>query len=252
MKISNYCILRYHEVNVLSLIKSKLKKLGAKFSTTKEPDQREMVEDFITDLKSITVSIGDLVENLGDEFEKQVVEDRGLVEKTLLKLPSFLQPVKLKEEEKERKKISSVKSRIYTLNTSLDEIESGLINVPLNQEEMGQRIYDVAFPGQELTEANITAIEERFQEIEKSFFESIQQVNQQMSVITETLTQISDKLSNQGVVLDNMDVKLDRVETKVDQAKVTLEKISTKLTQNKILLAFLLGAVVILLAVVFL
>ena len=71
----------------LSLLKSKLKKLGAKFSSTKEPDQREMVENFITDLKSITVSIGDLVENMGDEFEKQVVEDRRLIDKTLLKLP---------------------------------------------------------------------------------------------------------------------------------------------------------------------
>ena len=239
-------------LNPLSLIKSKLKKLGSKFSSTKEPDQREMVENFITDLKTITVSIGDLVENLGDEFEKQVIEDRGLIDKTLLKLPSFLQPVKLKESEKERKKLTGVKSRIYNLNASLDQIESGLINVPLTQEEMGQRIYEVAYPGQELTEENISAIEARFQEIEKSFFDSIQQVNQQMSVITEALTQISEKLGDQGVVLENMDVKLDRVETKVDQAKVTLEKISTKLTQNKILLAFLLGAVVILLAVVFL
>ena len=235
----------------MSLLKSKLKKLGAKFSSTKEPDQREMVENFITDLKTITVSIGDLVENLGGEFEKQVVEDRGLIDKTLLKLPGFLQPIKLKESEKERKKISDVKSRIYTLNSSLDDIETSLTSVPLTQEELGQRIYEVAYPGQELSEANIDAIEERFQEIEKSFFESIQQVNQQMAVITEAVTQISDKLSAQGVVLDNMDVKLDRVETKIDQARVTLEKISTKLTQNKILLAFLLGAVIILLAVVF-
>lgn len=235
----------------LSLLKSKLKKLGAKFSSTKEPDQREMVENFITDLKSITVSIGDLVENMGDEFEKQVVEDRRLIDKTLLKLPSFLQPVKLKESEKDRKKISMVRSRIYSLNASLDKIETGLTNVPLTQEELGQRIYEVAYPGQELSEANINAIEERFQEIEKSFFDSIQQVNQQMAVITEALTQISEKLNTQGVVLENMDVKLDRVETKVDQAKVTLEKISTKLTQNRVLLAFLLGAVIILLAVVF-
>ena len=234
----------------MSLIKTKLKQLGSKFSAPKEPDQREMVTDFIEDLKTITTSIEDLVENLGDEFEKQVVEDRGLVEKTLLKLPSFLQPVKLKEEEKDRKKLTTVKSRIYNLNTSLDQLETGLTNIPLTQEEMGQRIYEVAYPGQKLSEENISAIEERFQEIEKSFFDSIQQVNQQMAVITEALTQISDKLSNQGVVLDNMDVKLDRVETKVDQAKVTLEKISTKLTQNKVLLAFLLGAVVVLLAVV--
>jgi hypothetical protein len=234
----------------LSLIKSKLKKLGSKFSASKEPDQREMVEHFISDLKTITTSIGDLVENLGDEFDKQVLEDRSLIEKTLLKFPSFFQPLKLKEEEKERKKLSTVKSRIYTLNASLDQLETGLTDIPLTQEEMGKRIYEVAYPGQELSEKNLTAIEERFQEIEKSFFESLQQVNQQMAFITETVTQISDKLSNQGVVLENMDVKLDRVETKVDQAKVTLEKISTKLTQNKVLLAFLLGAVVILLAVI--
>lgn len=236
----------------MSLLKSKLKKLGAKFSSTKEPDQREMVDNFITDLKTITVSIGDLVENLGDEFEKQVVEERGFLEKTLVKLPSFLQPIRIKESEKDRKNLTDVKSRIYNLNASLDQIESGLTNIPLTQEEMGQRIYEVAYPGQELTEANITAIEQRFQEIERSFFDSIQQVNQQMAVITEALTHITEKLSDQGVVLENMDVKLDRVETKVDQAKVTLEKISTKLTQNKILLAFLLGAVIILLAVVFL
>ena len=233
----------------MSSIKSKLKKLGSKFTTTKEPDQREMVTTFIGDLKTITTSIEDLVETLGDEFEKQVVQDRGLIDKTLLKLPQFLQPIKLKESEQERKKITNVKSRIYELNTSLDKVEAGLTNIPLTQEEMGKRIYEVAYPGQELSEENITAIEERFQEIEKSFYDSIQQVNQQMAVITEALTQISDKLGNQGVVLEYMDVKLDRVETKVDQAKVTLEKISTKLTQNKVLFAFLLGAVVILIAV---
>lgn len=234
----------------MSLIKSKLKKLGSKFSSPKEPDQRELVTNFIGDLKTITVSIEDLVENLGDEFEKQVVQDRGIIDKTLLKLPKFLQPIKLKESEQERKKLTTVKKRIYDLNTSLDQVEVGLTKIPLTQEEMGQRIYEVAYPGQELSEANIEAIEERFQEIEKSFFDSIQQVNQQMAVITEALTQISDKLGNQGVVLETMDIKLDRVETKIDQAKITLEKISTKLSQNKVLLAFLLGAVVILLAVV--
>ena len=97
----------------MSSIKSKLKKLGSKFTTTKEPDQREMVTTFIGDLKTITTSIEDLVETLGDEFEKQVVQDRGLIDKTLLKLPQFLQPIKLKESEQERKKITNEKTRIY-------------------------------------------------------------------------------------------------------------------------------------------
>jgi DNA repair exonuclease SbcCD ATPase subunit len=229
------------------MIKSKLKQLGSKFKKTKEPDQREMVETFISDLKVITTSIGDVVENIDEQFKEQVVKERSLIEKTLLKFPSFLQPAKLKGEESERKNLNSVKNRIYSLNASLEQIEEGLTSVPLTQEEMGQRIYEVAYPGQKLSEENITAIEERFQEIEKNFFESLEQVNSQMALITETLTTISDKLSNQGVVLENIDVKLDRVETKVDQARLLLEKISAKLSQNRVLLAFLLGAVVILL-----
>ena len=212
-----------------------------------------MVEIFLTDLKGITTSIGDLVESLDEKFEEEVVKERSIIQKSILKLPGFLQPAKLKEEEMDRKSLSTVKNRVITLNASLDQIEEGLTTVPLTQEEMGKRIYEVAYPGQELTEKNINAIEERFQEIEKNFFASLEQVNNQMATITETLTVISDKLSDQGIVLENMDVKLDRVETKVDQARLMLEKISAKLSQNRVLLAFLLGAIVILLgAIIFL
>lgn len=231
----------------MSILKKKIKQLGSKFKHSKEPDQREIVNNFISDLKVITTSIGDLVENLDEQFEDQVIKERSLIQKTLLKLPAFLQPVKLKEEEADKKNLTVVKQRIITLNTSLEHIEEGLTSVPLTHEEMGKRIYEVAYPGQEINEENITVIEERFQEIEKSFFESLQQVNTQMSLITDTLTNISDKLGDQGIVLEGIDIKLDRVETKVDQARITLEKISAKLSQNRALLAFLLGAVVILL-----
>lgn len=230
----------------MSVVTSKLKRLGARLRPTKEPDQREVVEHFIADLKGITTSIADLVEDLGEEYEEQVIKERSTIQKTMARLPGFLQPASLREEEQERRKLSSVKTRVITLNASLDQIEEAMTDVPLTQEEVGRRIYEVAYPGQELTEANLSELEGRINEIEQSFFASLEAINTQMATLTQTLTQISEKLNDQGVVLERMDDKLDRVETKVDQARVTLEKISNKLTQNKVLLAFLLGAVVVL------
>ena len=142
--------------------------------------------------------------------------------------------------------MSDVKNRIITLNTLLDQVEGCLVDVPLGPEEVGRRIYEVAYPGQEVSEENLTQLETRMEELEQSFFGSLDAINTQMAVLTQTLTQISDKLNDQGVVLNHMDDKLDRVETKIDQARVTLEKISTKLSQNRVILAFLLGAIVIL------
>lgn len=230
----------------MSLVKSKLKALGSKLHLTKQPDQRDIIQNFFQDLRTVAGSIEELVEDLGEEFENQVIKERSRIEKTFAKLPSFLQPSKIKESEHERKKLSSVSSRVHHLSTSLDQIEEVMVEIPLTEEEVGKRIYEVAYPGQEISEENIDNIETRFQELESKFFDSLKVMQEQMHTVMSALTQISEKLSDQGVVLKQMDDKLDRVETKIDLARITLEKISKKLTQNKVILAFLLGAVIIL------
>lgn len=233
------------------MIKSRLKALGQKVFPSQEPDQREQVKDFLVDLKELTTSIETLLDDVSEQFNTQVVEKRGLMQKTLVKLPTIFQSKDLKKEQDQSKEFSTVKSRIHNINVSIDKVEELFEQVP-TQEELGQRVYELAYPGEQVTEKRLEEIELRFKEMEEKFFDSVKAVTDQMKTITLSLTKISDQLEEQGIVVNNIDMKLDRVETKMDKALVTLDKISKKITQNKLLIAFLAGVVIFALAVLFL
>jgi hypothetical protein len=49
-------------------------------------------------------------------------------------------------------------------------------------------------------------------------------------------------METQGVTLTGIDQKLDRVESKLSKAEKSLRDISKKMTQNRVLLAFLGGS----------
>lgn len=236
----------------MSLIKSKLRVLGEKLHPAKEPDQHEQVTQFLDDLRDLTESVENLLDDISDQFDKQVIEPRSSIQKTLTKLPAFLQPKQIKKENSQSSEFKLIKSKIHNLNASVDQIEDVFEKMP-REEEIGQRIYELSYPGEKTIDSEkLDLLEQRLHEMETQFFDSIAKITEQMGVITNTLSSISENLNEQGVVINSIDVKIDRVETKVDQAKVTLEKISKKVTENKLLLAFIAGVIVFAIAVLIL
>ena len=236
----------------MSLIKSKLRVLGEKLRPTKEPDQHEQVKQFLADLRDVTESVESLLDDISDQFEKQVIEPRSSLQKILTKLPPFLQPKQVKKENSQSSEFQIIKSKIHNLNVSVDQIEDIFEKMP-REEEIGQRIYELSYPGEQSVDPEkLYLLEQRLHEMETLFFDSLTKITEQMGTITQTLTTISEILNEQGIVINSIDVKIDRVETKVDQAKVTLEKISKKVTENKLLLAFIAGVIVFAIAVLIL
>ncbi len=233
------------------MIKSKLRALGEKIRPNKEPDQTQQVKEFLEDLKDLTGSIEVLLDDVSDQYDTQVLDDRPFIQKTLSKLPSIFQSSEVKQQNTQSKELRTVKSRVHNITLSIDKIEDLFETMP-SQEEAGKRVYELAYPGQEITTGRIEEIESRFKEMEEKFIDSVKTVTDQMQNITGSLTRISDQLEEQGIVVNNIDVKLDRVETKMDKAMVTLDKISKKISQNKVLLAFIAGVLVFALAVLFL
>ncbi len=233
------------------MIKNKLRALGEKIRPNKEPDQIHQVKEFLEDLKDLTSSIEFLLDDVSEQYDTQVLDERPFFKKTLAKLPSFLQSSEVKKQNTQSKELQTVKSRVHNITLSIDKIEDLFESMP-SQEEAGKRVYELAYPGEEITVSRIEEIESRFKEMEEKFIESVKTVTDQMQTITSSLTKISDQLEEQGIVVNNIDVKLDRVETKMDKAMVTLDKISKKISQNKVLLAFIAGVLVFALAVLFL
>lgn len=202
-------------------------------------------------MKEVTGSVETLLEDVSGQFREQVVANRSLVQKTFSKMPAFLQPANIKSQNKQTDDFKQIKAKIHALNTSIDDIEETFEVIP-SQEEMAKRVYSLANPGEPLTENKLEEIEKRFQEMEKNFLDSMQTITGQMDKLTQTLSAISEKLEEQGVVINNIDVKMDRIETNMEKMKGLLEKISSKITQNKLLLAFIAGAVIIALLVMIL
>jgi methyl-accepting chemotaxis protein len=229
------------------MIKSRLRALGEKIRPNKEPDQQEQVKEFLGDLKELTGSVEVLLDDVSDQFEGQIMSKRPLIQKTLGKLPQFLQTKEVKEQNTQSNEFRSVKSRIHEINLSIDKVEEMFETIP-SQEEVAKRVYELTYPGEEVTIKRIDEIESRFKEMEERFIESVKTVTDQMQNITSSLTRLTELTEEQGVVVNNIDIKLDRVETKMDKAIATLDKISRKISQNKLLLAFIAGVLVIALA----
>jgi hypothetical protein len=229
------------------MIRNRLRDLGEKIRPKKEPDQQQQVKEFLGDLKDLTESVEILLDDVSTQFEDQVISKRPLIQKTISKLPKFLQPIEVKQQNSQSKEFSSVKSRIHDINLSIDKVEDIFETIP-SQEEVAKRVYELSYPGEEVTEKRIDEIEIRFKEMEEKFIDSVKSLTDQMQTITNSLTRLTELTEEQGVVVNNIDIKLDRVETKMDKAIATLEKISRKISQNKLLLAFIAGVVVLALA----
>lgn len=231
------------------------KRLGKWLKKTEEPSEKELIVDFIHDLESVLKSMEEMSDDISDGYSDQVVEKRTFSSKILASMPKFMQPNRIRQQNEKSEEISEAKHKMQLLRGTLANISESVESmdlkaVPPASDEMGNRIYELAYPGEAVTSQNVGTLEERLQILENSFLTSMDQLNAQMNQISQSLTTLTQRLDEQGIKIDKIDEKITEVDTKLQKVQSTLGKISRKLTQNRTLLALLAGSVIALIIVV--
>ncbi|NHJ01974.1 MAG: hypothetical protein EAX86_07495 [Candidatus Heimdallarchaeota archaeon] len=235
----------------MSVITKRLEKWLKKPS---EPTEKEMIMDFIGDLDTILETMEDMADDMHSGYSDQVIKQRSLSTKIASSLPKFLQPVQIKRQNEKIKEILTTKQKMRHLRETLSGIGSSIETMDLKasppETHLGNRIYEIAYPGEAITSQNVGTLEERLQILENSFLTSMDQMNNQIQQISQNLATLTQRLDEQGVKIDKIDTKITAVDDKLKNVQATLIKISRKLTQNRTLLALLAGSVIALVIVI--
>ena len=231
------------------------KHLGKWLKKPAEPSEKEMIVDFIQDLEGVLGSMENMAEDIFHGYSDQIVNKRNFTSKITSSLPKFLQPGRIRQQNEKLNEIQETKRKMHLLKDTLGNISESIESMdlraaPIANDEIGNRIYELAYPGESVTSQNVGTLEERLKILENSFLTSMDQMNAQMTQISENLTTLTQRLNEQGVKLDKIDEKITEVDTKLQKVQSTLGKISRKLTQNRTLLVLLAGSVIALIVVI--
>ncbi|MFX0014228.1 MAG: hypothetical protein ACFFB2_07035 [Promethearchaeota archaeon] len=231
------------------------KKLGKWFKKTEEPSEKELIVGFIHDLESVLESMEEMADDISGGYSEQVMKKRSLSAKVLASMPTFLQPSHVRKQNEKVTEIKETKRKMQFLRGTLASIGESIESMDLQaappaSDEMGNRIYELAYPGEAISSQNVGTLEERLQILENSFLTSMDQMNAQLNQISQNLTTLTKRLDEQGVKIDKIDEKITEVDSKLQKVQSTLGKISRKLTQNRTLLALLAGSVIALVIVI--
>ncbi len=225
------------------------------FKKPAEPTEKEMIKDFIQELDSVLMSMEEMTEDMTNGFSNQVIQRRPLSTKLMTYLPKFMQSKNTRSQNEKLIELKNTKQKMHTLRGTLSKIDESVDSMdlhaaPLEGEEVGNRIYELAYPGEAITSSKVGTLEERLQMLENSFLASMDQINGQMNQISSNLLTLTQRLEEQGVKIDRIDEKITDVQSKLQKIQSTLAKISRKLTQNRTLLALLVGSVIALVIVI--
>lgn len=231
------------------------KRLGKWFKKTEEPSEKELIVGFIHDLESVLESMEEISDDVSNGYSSQVVQKRTFSSKILASMPKFMQPNRIRQQNEKTTEIKETKRRMQLLRGTLSDISESIESMDLRaappaSDEMGNRIYELAYPGEAVTSQNVSTLEEKLQILENSFLTSMNEMNENMNQISQSLKTLTQRLDEQGIKIDKIDEKITEVDTKLQKVQSTLGKISRKLTQNRTLLALLAGSVIALVIVI--
>ncbi|MFX0150556.1 MAG: hypothetical protein ACFFAJ_07260 [Candidatus Hodarchaeota archaeon] len=231
------------------------KRLGKWFKKPTEPTEKELIKNFIEDLESVLESMETMTDDISQGFTSQVVQKRSLGTKILSSMPKIIQPShvrlqneKITEMQEAKRKMKLLRGTLANISESIETMD--IRATPAKNAEFGNRIYELAYPGEAISTKNVGTLEERLQILENSFLTSMDQMNAQMNQISQNLATLAQRLDQQGVKIDRIDEKITEVDSKLIKVQSTLGKISRKLTQNRTLLALLAGSVIALVIVI--
>ncbi|MFX0171044.1 MAG: hypothetical protein ACFE9L_03920, partial [Candidatus Hodarchaeota archaeon] len=225
------------------------KRLGKWFKKPTEPTEKELIKNFIEDLESVLESMEAMTDDISQGFTSQVVQKRSFATKILSSMPKIIQPSHVRQQNEKITEMQETKRKMKLLRGTLANISESIETMdiratPAKNAEFGNRIYELAYPGEAISSKNVGTLEERLQILENSFLASMDQMNAQMNQISQNLATLAQRLDQQGVKIDRIDEKITEVDSKLVKVQSTLGKISRKLTQNRTLLALLAGSVI--------
>jgi archaellum component FlaC len=231
------------------------KQLAKWFKKPAEPTEKEMLKDFIGELDSVLESMDSMTSDMISGFDTQIIKQRNLPTKIISNLPKVLQSKTIRNQNEKLIELNGTKKKMSALRKTLGRISESVDSMdlqasPLEGEEVGNRIYELAYPGETISSSKVGTLEEKLQILENSFLTSMDQMNAQMNQISANLTTLTKRLDEQGVKLDRIDEKITEVSTRLQKIQSMLTKISRKLTQNRTLLALLAGSVIALVIVI--
>ena len=231
------------------------KQLAKWFKKPAELSEKEMLVDFIKELDSVLLSMEEMTDDITLGYRNQVIQKRPLSSKIIASMPKLLQPNQIRSQNEKLSELSSTKQKMQSLRGTLAKIGDSVDMMdiqatPLKGEEVGNRIYELAYPGESISQRKVGTLEEKLQLLENSFLTAMDQMNAQMNQISSNLTTLTKRLDEQGVKIDQIDTKITDVASKLQKIQTTLGKISKKLTQNRTLLALLVGSVIALVIVI--
>ncbi len=236
----------------MSAITKKLRQIGKKTAQSLEEKQKKEIKDFITDLEDAVQLMDDLIEDMTKEYEAQVIERRSLGEKVTATLPSFLQPQRIKRQEEKIQELKKARQKIKKVSEALNDFEQHLTVRPADETSLGQRVYEITYPGEQISQERLDELEIKLEQMEHNFVQQMEHISVQMNSLHNGLQQLAKQLEEHGMKLENIETKIDKMDSKLAQIQKKLKNIASKLTQNRALLLLLVGVVIGLLVVIIL
>ncbi|MFX0094180.1 MAG: hypothetical protein ACFFBD_20750 [Candidatus Hodarchaeota archaeon] len=200
-------------------MKSKLSKIGKRARIPIE--EENTVENFMLEMQNVTKALEEVIEEVSSGVAKSP-----------------------KENEEHKKQVKEARSKIGGLSSRLAEMQDIFTSQPQDPEELGKRIYNVAYPGQDLNLDNIEEFENRVSNFETNFLDVFKELSSQMDDVAKGLEDIAADIQSQGVKMDSIDEKLDIASGFVLKAEQAITEIQQKLAQNKKLI-IVLGVVIV-------
>ncbi len=232
-------------------VSSRLKTITKRLSRASDEEQVALVKEFISSLEDAIQTMNGFISEMEEEYQRQVIAQRNIMEKMLATLPSPLKPERIREQERKIAELKTSRERLHRVAQALRKIEVKLTHPQqISPEELENYLVEISFPGEQRTASQLEIIEQRIERLETNFYESMDQLSQQLNRIHDALQKMTGELQQQGMKLDVISSKATEVEHRLERVQKSMNKISRALTENKIILGLLLGAVIALLVVI--
>ncbi len=229
----------------------KLKNLGKKILGQSTEGEEEVLENFVEDLELTVKSMDELIEELEQSIEKQLGAQKKGAKRILYNLPSPIKPRSLKEQEQRLKDLKLARQKVKSVSNALEGLQESLVTVDEEKTaELGKRVYELTYPGEEVVSSKLDELEQRIENLERNYVKSMEEVHQQMQQLHQALQKLAVGLQEQGVKIESVETKIQEVDSRLEQIEGKLEKVVKAMTGKRFVLGVITGVITTLLAVI--
>lgn len=229
----------------------KLKQLGKKLVGQSSSDEEEVLENFVEDLELTVKSMDELIGELEQSIAEQVEAQKKGARRILSAFPSPIKPRSLKEQEERLKQLKIARQKVKSVSEALDGLQDSLVTVDEEKTaELGKRVYELTYPGEEIVSSKLDELEQRIENLERNYVKSMEEVHHQMQQLHEALQKLAAGLQEQGVKIESVQTKIQEVDSRLDKIEGKLEKVVKAMTGRRFVLGVVTGVITTLLAVI--